>query len=593
MDITLDKLKKMKTEEIIKILSQLIEEIYKIYSFTEITKEQYYEIVIDEIEKSKAEFNDKINYKKYMKKTIGIKMLSYTKNELNDKEKALIIINNYINKKFIKETNYNNALKNLDILLQFFENYSYIYNIDVLICLINSNPLLLSNIEFIFNKYEDQILEGKINRVINNDFIISIIEAYCIYKKIDIKEYEDDDFDKEIPDSVNDVRTYIMEVVKIPLLNLEEERELGYRILNNDEEAKNRLIESNLKLVISVAKNYQNRGVSLLDLIQEGNLGLIEAVNRYDVRLGFKFSTYAIWWIRQKIARSIANSSRNIRIPVHYYEKINKYRRTYNELELKLRRKPTSIEIANEMNISIEEAKRIEFYQDDTVSLNALVGEKKDAQLEDYIPSEKDTTEEIVFKKTMQHEVRKILEKCNLSSREIDVLMLRNGFNNNEELTLGEIGKKYGITRERVRQIEAKALLKLRRSKYIKELAVFMNNPDKSLENIEAYRNHYAITGIKHKSFLKNGIEEEIPYETIYDYFSNYSKEEVEAMLKKLSLEEIELVYNKYGYILAIPTAYKLTKKQSIEYYEQLVPKMKKILSGNRTKRRIKEKNIN
>lgn len=588
MDITLEKLKKMKTEEIIKELSKIIEEIYTTYSFTGISKEQYMNIVLKEIAKSQNEYDNKINYKKYMKRNISITMRNYTKQELDNRNKALEIINNYINKKISKEVNYNSIIKNLDILLQFFDNYSYTYNIDILIDLLKTNNLLHSNIEYIFNKYYKQITEGNINRIINNDFIISIIETYCLYKKIDIKEYEDDEFYKEIPDAVNDIKTYIMEVSKIPLLNSKEEKELGYRILDNDEEAKNRFIESNLKLVISVAKNYQNRGVSFLDLIQEGNLGLIEAVNKYDVRLGFKFSTYAIWWIRQKITRSIANSSRNIRIPVHYYEKINKFRRTQNILELKLRRKPTLLEIANEMNISIEEAKKIEFFQDDTLSLNALVGDTKDTQLEDYIPDEQETTEEIVFKKSIQQEVKKILEKSSLTPREIEVLMLRNGFNNNEELTLGEIGKKYGITRERVRQIEAKALLKLRRSKYIKELAVFMSNPDRSLENIEEYRKHYAVTGFKHKTFLKNGIVEDIPYETIYDYFNNYSKEEVEAMLLKLSPEEIELVHNKYGYILSIPTAYKLTKKQSIEYFEHLVPKMKKMLSGNRRKRKTK-----
>ena len=296
----------------------------------------------------------------------------------------------------------------------------------------------------------------------------------------DLKEVEDLKLD-EITDtsfegiSVDDpVRMYLREIGKIPLLSYEKELELAKRILDNDEEAKQELAEANLRLVVSIAKKYVGRGMLFLDLIQEGNMGLIKAVEKFDYTKGFKFSTYATWWIRQAITRAIADQARTIRIPVHMVETINRLIRTSRHLLQQLGREPTPEEIAQEMDLPVEKVMEIQKIAQDPVSLETPIGEEDDSHLGDFIQDEDSPAPHDAASYTL---LREQLEEVmnTLTPREAKVLKLRFGLEDGKARTLEEVGKEFDVTRERIRQIEAKALRKLRHPSRSKKLRDYMN----------------------------------------------------------------------------------------------------------------------
>lgn len=275
---------------------------------------------------------------------------------------------------------------------------------------------------------------------------------------------------KELP--LNDpVRMYFRDIGKTPLLTKEEEIELAIRIEGGDDEAKKKLCESNLRLVVSIARKHLNQGLAFLDLIQEGNLGLMKAVKKFDYTKGYKFSTYATWWIRQAIKRAIADYARTIRIPVHMVETINKMKRISKELEQEYGREPTSEEIAKEMGISVKKVQEIKLISIDPVSLATPVGEEEDSELGDYIPDENLLSpEEAADNAACREALKKALDT--IKPRERDVLKLRVGFDDWNPRTLDDIGKVFGVTRERIRQLEAKGLRQMRhpgRSKGFKD----------------------------------------------------------------------------------------------------------------------------
>ena len=296
----------------------------------------------------------------------------------------------------------------------------------------------------------------------------------------DLKEVEDLKLD-EITDTsyeginVDDpVRMYLREIGRIPLLTFDQELDLAKRILDGDEEAKQKLAESNLRLVVSIAKKYVGRGMLFLDLIQEGNMGLIKAVEKFDYTKGFKFSTYATWWIRQAITRAIADQARTIRIPVHMVETINKLIRTSRHLLQQLGREPTPEEIAGEMEIPVEKVMEIQKIAQDPVSLETPIGEEDDSHLGDFIQDEDSPAPQDSAAYTMLKE--QLEEVMNtLTPREAKVLKLRFGLEDGKARTLEEVGREFDVTRERIRQIEAKALRKLRHPSRSKKLRDYMN----------------------------------------------------------------------------------------------------------------------
>ena len=271
------------------------------------------------------------------------------------------------------------------------------------------------------------------------------------------------------------VRMYLREIGRIPLLTFDQELDLAKRILDGDEDAKKQLAESNLRLVVSIAKKYVGRGMLFLDLIQEGNMGLIKAVEKFDYTKGFKFSTYATWWIRQAITRAIADQARTIRIPVHMVETINKLIRTSRHLLQQLGREPTPEEIAEEMEIPVEKVMEIQKIAQDPVSLETPIGEEDDSHLGDFIEDKETLSpDDYTNNQLLKDEIDNILQ--GLTEREEKVLRLRFGLEDGRTRTLEEVGKEFNVTRERIRQIEAKAIRKLKKPNRAKRLKDFMKS---------------------------------------------------------------------------------------------------------------------
>ena len=295
----------------------------------------------------------------------------------------------------------------------------------------------------------------------------------------DLAEVENlkiEDFSDESFEGVNlddPVRMYLREIGRIPLLTYEKETELAEKVLQGDEEAKKELAEANLRLVVSIAKKYVGRGMLFLDLIQEGNMGLIKAVEKFDYTKGFKFSTYATWWIRQSITRAIADQARTIRIPVHMVETINKLIRTSRHLLQQMGREPTPEELSKELDMPVERVMEIQKIAQDPVSLETPIGEEDDSHLGDFIQDDDSPAPQDVAAYTLlKEQLEEVM--ATLTPREAKVLRLRFGLDDGKARTLEEVGREFDVTRERIRQIEAKALRKLRHPSRSKKLKDYM-----------------------------------------------------------------------------------------------------------------------
>ena len=299
---------------------------------------------------------------------------------------------------------------------------------------------------------------------------------------VDLMISEEDEVDMEkldlsVPDGISiedPVRMFLKEIGKVPLLTADEEVDLASRMAEGDEDAKKRLAEANLRLVVSIAKRYVGRGMLFLDLIQEGNLGLIKAVEKFDYRKGFKFSTYATWWIRQAITRAIADQARTIRIPVHMVETINKLIRVSRQLLQELGREPTPEEIAQELDMPVERVREILKISQEPVSLETPIGEEEDSHLGDFIQDDNvPVPAEAAAFTLLKEQLVEVLST--LTEREQKVLRLRFGLDDGRARTLEEVGKEFNVTRERIRQIEAKALRKLRHPSRSRKLKDYLN----------------------------------------------------------------------------------------------------------------------
>ena len=347
-------------------------------------------------------------------------------------------------------------------------------------------------------KEKGKITYGELASELDDANTEQIDKVFDAFEDMGVSVFKEDDLDLEEPDideleavedikvedidlasmegiNIDDpVRMYLREIGRIPLLSYDEELELAKKVLAGDEAAKQKLAESNLRLVVSIAKKYVGRGMLFLDLIQEGNMGLIKAVEKFDYTKGFKFSTYATWWIRQAITRAIADQARTIRIPVHMVETINKLIRTSRHLLQQLGREPTPEEIAVEMEIPVEKVTEIQKIAQDPVSLETPIGEEDDSHLGDFIQDDDSPAPQDAAAYTLLREQLEEVMKT-LTPREAKVLKLRFGLEDGKSRTLEEVGKEFNVTRERIRQIEAKALRKLRHPSRSKKLKDYMN----------------------------------------------------------------------------------------------------------------------
>ncbi len=344
-----------------------------------------------------------------------------------------------------------------------------------------------------FAKKNGKISLGELNDKLS-EIDISVEEIEKIYEKLekigieivndsegehaedlDFKEHEVEELIVQDGVGIDDhVRMYLKEIGQVPLLSTDDEIEYARKMAEGDEEAKKILEEANLRLVVSIAKRYVGRGMLFLDLIQEGNLGLIKAVEKFDYTKGYKFSTYATWWIRQAITRAIADQARTIRIPVHMVETINKLSRASRQLLQELGREPTPEELANDLNMTVERVIEIQKISQDPISLETPIGEEEDSHIGAFIPdTETQSPADAAAYTLLKEQFANVL--ATLTPREARVLRLRFGLDNGQMRTLEEVGKEFNVTRERIRQIEAKALRKLRHPSRSKKLKDFLN----------------------------------------------------------------------------------------------------------------------
>ena len=327
---------------------------------------------------------------------------------------------------------------------------------------------------------DNDALDNLYNKLVDNNIaVVAEADVDSDTGEAKIKEEEkeeimlsDEDITKDV--NINDpVRMYLKEIGRIPLLSTDEEAEISKRVALDDPEAKKILAEANLRLVVSIAKRYVGRGLLFLDLIQEGNIGLMKAVEKFDYDKGYKFSTYATWWIRQAITRALADQARTIRVPVHMVETINKMSRVQRQLTLELNREPSEEEIAKKMGVGVDKVREVLKISQEPVSLETPIGEEDDSHLGDFLKDESSLSpEEYTENEILKEEIKEVL--MSLQAREQEVLELRFGLLDGTCHTLEEVGKKFNVTRERIRQIEAKALRKLRHPSRAKKLKDFL-----------------------------------------------------------------------------------------------------------------------
>ena len=409
------------------------------------------------VKKKKEEDNEEIKAKKSVKKETE----KNEKTKVDEKQEESDIVSEESKKEDIDQK----TQEKLDSIIKKAKEKGKITYGELATELDDANP---SEMEKVFDAMEKIGVD-----LLNDDFEDEPSEEdLAEVENLNIEEAFDDTNFEGI--SLDDpVRMYLREIGRIPLLSYDKETELAQKVLEGDEEAKKELAEANLRLVVSIAKKYVGRGMLFLDLIQEGNMGLIKAVEKFDYTKGFKFSTYATWWIRQSITRAIADQARTIRIPVHMVETINKLIRTSRHLLQQIGREPTPEELAKELDMSVEKVTEIQKIAQDPVSLETPIGEEDDSHLGDFIQDDDSPAPQDVAAYTL---LREQLEEVmnTLTPREAKVLRLRFGLDDGKARTLEEVGKEFDVTRERIRQIEAKALRKLRHSSRSKKLKDYM-----------------------------------------------------------------------------------------------------------------------
>ena len=527
----------------------------------------------------------------------------YIVDTLEEENQAIKVASNFIKKNIKPQNKYQDNIISFEKIVNFFHDFDCFPPPNLLIELIDKNDPLNKILQDVVENNLEILQKYDIDSKFLDDISKNFIELYCLKNNIEIKKEDDiqeEDYTEFITDITNTVYTddsvkmYLQEIHK-PILTKEQEKSLALRIRNGDEKAKELFIERNLRLVIKVARKYTGHGISFLDLIQEGNLGLIKAVDKFDVTKGYKFSTYATCWIRQSIQRSLGDKSRNIRLPIHLYEKVKKYELLKKKLSLKFNREPTFEELSKKMRVSIDTIYKYERLKHDTISLNMIVGDE-DSELEDFISLSTESIDNQFIEENLKDVIENLLKNSNLTTKEIDILKLRFGIGTNDPKTLEETGKIYGVSRERIRQIQEKALKKIRRSYNVKELAIYMDNPKEAQKNIDRYRLKYqqqTLQNIKLKDRKESELKMEMQEKTkrkskdnLYEYFSDYSKPEVSKVISRLDEDELELLHKRYGDNLLEPVKNDIDADEKKVIISNIIPRIQRMLEGKKVRRR-------
>lgn len=559
------------------------------YQFLELTKEKFEELtkeflidIYNKQENKKLENND---YIKKIKSYLDI----YVKITIKEPENSIKIINNYIN---ITLSANKDSLKKLQSISSFLKKYDFIPTPDICIEVTKSNDILNKILKNIVEENIILITKKGIETLELDEISTTFIGIYCTLNNIELEKQEEQ---PEISEyyTEDSVKAYLKSLPR-KILSIEEEQELGIRISQGDINALNTLVEHNLRLVVSIAKKYQNRGLDILDLIQEGNLGLMTAAKRYDYQRGLKFSSYATWWIRQGITRAIADQSRTIRVPVHMFEVINKITKTKSQLTQELNREPTDEELAQKMHISLDKLKEAISLKPDTLSLNGLVSDEDEAELEDFIPSNNDAPDEAYENQETSKNLRLLLEICCKNEKELDIMLLRYGLTGKRH-TLEELGQKYGVTRERIRQIEEKVLRKLRMSKYQQILLVTQKKEESSINQSKSKSSPEVIRiSIENIASIPIAKPEDIPVLGLLETFTNegYTEDEIKSIIPYLGQEDKRIIELTNGKCLDKPIQSESIKIQDKKDYKWItIPRIRTMLISMYGSRSLKDSN--
>jgi len=558
-------------EKVFKIIDKKIKE----YSYLKIPKEVLNDMIKRTMEKGK----DQKDFEGYFQKEFQNELKKYQKEFLKE------------NLENVLETFLEEKKEKIDFpkIVKFIKHLNIEFTTKEALFIIEKNKKLESSIKEIVEKNIEKIKQNKIEEVMDYEIGLTFLYAYCTKENIEfednLEEIEELDSNEILEDSV---KLYLNEIRNYPLLSQEEVISLTKQMRDGDSYAKKKLIESNLRLVVFIAKKYIGRGLPILDLIQDGNLGLITAVERYDIERCTSFSTYAYWWIRQSITRSIGNNGRTVRVPIPTLQELNKLNMVKKELTEELHREPTLEEISKKMNVSLKKVTELSNLKDST-SLNQMTEAEK--ELEDIIPDTKESLEEQVERKVLREKLEEILEKSSLNKQEKDVIRYRYLYEGMKRPSLQQIANIYRLSRERIRKIEAKGLRKLQNPKYKKELNGFLGYElkEEAKENKIGKEKIPVIRNKKQK-------EEEIdkmpkPIKTIYELLNSYTKEEIVYLITtKLTEEERALLRKRYGNDLSNPiiTKEEWNKELNSKLYSALIPRMKRLLEKERQKRLLR-----
>lgn len=539
-----------------KKVNSVIEKLVSDYSYISITKEHLKALIT-----SDADLN-----------TIEKKLKNYCESEVKEKldsDKSVEVIDSFIKNKLKFNTKFEHNIRELKKLGVFLSKYDYILDIDALNQLVTSNGYLDELFKEI-SLSQTESSESKISSTITDDsFISSLVEGYCCLNNIQIQD-ELDDLEEDCTDNL---KIYFQEISKYPLLTKEEERNLFYEYNSGSVSAKKKLIESNLRLVISIAKKYKYHGLSFEDLIQEGNIGLMTSIEKFDATKGYKLSTYATWWIRQAIVRSLETKGRMIQLPSRRVQRINKYNRISEELEKDLGREPTIAEMSKAMRLSYSTILEVYNERNYPTSLNAMVSCEDTKELGEFVSSDFEVDQDI-NNKMANNDIEKIMLET-LNEREKKVLMLRFGFDENKEMTWEEISEALGISKEGARKIEKRSLNKIRRNRKTKYLAYYMDSPKTSQENLhklissDSLTSHYIST------------DSLITYINT-KYKKNYNKDILNVLLLDLAEDEYNIIFERYNSDFIEKDMGEFQSEINKLFHTRVLPRIKIIIENER-----------
>lgn len=531
-------------KEIYESLKPAINEIKNKYNYIDIGDDEYEKLALDLLDSgiNNTDSEDFGQFKLDFLYKYTISINNYIKNILEENDTEIIL-------KFItsidKAATYKKALEELKRVVLFFDSFEYCPSLDVCISLLN-NDNINSLVKLLVDNNLEKIKSNQVDQLFNDQISVLLIDAYCMVNNIEIDEIGMADNEGAMNNqyydySDNCLSDYLNQISSIPRCTDEEERQLGYLILKGDIKAINKLVEGNLRLVVAIAKKYAGRGVPLLDLIQEGSVGLIKAAGIFDIRRGYKFSTVATWWIRQSIIRAVYNQNRIIRIPVNLYSQLNSYKYTISE-------SPNELDIENISRKFKISPHQVQYFLSSDLSLNSSISKDSTKELQDIIPNSKKSTDEEAILLMLKSEIKKLFSKCNLNNREIELLTLKYGLDDGIEHTNGELSEMFGVSYQRIGQLLAGTLRKIISYDYTMQFAVYTEKPNESIANLKMGRELYKDDKNKYK-YLSSLLQQNELDDRYEKLSSSIISDEIKKIFKESNLtsEEIAVLILRHG----------------------------------------------